>query len=93
MTEHGIQKNAVKELRKLNFICCVTSNGKRTANTKGTPDVFVYIGHRVWTGLEFKQRVGKPTKEQKELEEIGANYICRSVEDAVMYCNALKLVY
>ncbi len=90
MNEHGIQNLAVKALRKIGFICIVTSNRKRTANTKGTPDVFVYIGKFRWIALEFKQPKGKVSAEQTHLNEAGSSYIVYNVETAIKICMESK---
>jgi hypothetical protein len=79
MTEREIQTYAVKVLRKLGFTCCVTSNGRRTANTRGTPDVFVLIGKGYWIGLEFKSPTGLVSKEQYDINP----HVARSIEEAV----------
>ena len=88
MTEREIQRKGVQALRKLGFEVVVTSNRMRTANTKGTPDVFVfkYKGGRGWLALEVKAPSGKVSKEQSRLEEHGAVTVCRSVDEMVEAC-------
>jgi hypothetical protein len=86
MTEHEIQKASINLLHDNGFVCCVTSNRKRTANTKGTPDVFVFVGGKKWIAIEFKSPCGKLSEEQKKLNERGAVYIIRSVEEAIKAC-------
>ena len=87
MTEREIQRKGVQALRKLGFEVVVTSNRMRTANTKGTPDVFVYSKKREqWTALEVKAPGGKVSKEQSRLEEQGAVTVCRSVDEMVDAC-------
>ncbi len=86
LTEREIQTVSVKALRKLGYTVCVTSNGKKTANTAGTPDAFVFrklptTGY--WLALEFKSTRGKVSIEQEDLRKQGAIYICRSVDDAL----------
>ena len=84
--EHEIQNLAVKALRKIGFTCIITSNRRRTSNTKGTPDVYVYMEHGYWIGLEFKQPKGKLTVEQTALNSDGSVYIVDSVDKAVRIC-------
>ena len=79
LTEREIQTYAVKALRKIGFACCVTSNRRATANTKGTPDVFVHIKTGLWIGLEFKSPTGLVSKEQTDKNP----FIARSIEEAV----------
>jgi hypothetical protein len=90
MNEHEIQKLAVAALRKIGFTCMVTSNRKHTANTKGCPDVFVYIVKGAWIGLEFKQPKGKPSKEQLVLSERGFSYVVDSIDRAIDICINFK---
>jgi hypothetical protein len=86
MNEHDIQKFAVIALRKCGFICCVTSNRKKTSNTKGMPDVYVHISKGAWVALEFKQPKGKPSKEQLKLSEQGYSYIVDNIDTAIEMC-------
>ena len=90
MDEHEIQKYAVMALRKIGFTCCVTSNRKKTSNTRGTPDVFVNISNYHWTALEFKQPDGKVSKTQKQLVDNKLSYIVTSAEEAVLIAISLK---
>jgi hypothetical protein len=87
MNEHELQKLAVAALRKIGFTCIVTSNRKHTANTKGCPDVFVYIIKGAWIALEFKQpKSGKASKEQLILSEQEFSYIIDSIDKAIEMC-------
>lgn len=70
----------------------VTSNRKRTANTKGTPDVYVYVEHGYWIALEFKQPKGKLTTEQTALNSDGSIYIVDSVDKAIKICLEKKIM-
>jgi hypothetical protein len=90
LTEHEIQNLAVNALRKIGFICIVTSNRKRTANTKGTPDVFVYVKNGLWIALEFKQPKGIISKEQIYFNSVGSSYIVYCVDTAVKVCLEAK---
>jgi hypothetical protein len=86
MTEHEIQKLSVAALRKTSFTCIVTSNRKKTSNTKGCPDVFVYVRRGLWIALEFKQPKGKMSLEQATLNESGSSYIVDSIGGALQVC-------
>ena len=90
MTEHTIQNLAVACLRKIGFTVCVTSNRKRTSNTKGTPDTFVNIKGAVWISLEFKQANGKVSIEQLALQQNGMSYVVTSAEEAVQVCLSFR---
>ncbi len=87
LTEREIQNASVKALRSLGYTVCVTSNGKKTANTMGTPDAFVWGSNHLasdeWLALEFKTRKGTLSPEQKRLSSLDAIHICRSVNDAL----------
>jgi len=84
LNEHAIQRYAVAALRKLGYTVIVTSNRKRTSNTAGCPDIFVYIKGGVWISLEFKQpKSGKASKAQSKLIDSGMTHIVTSVEEAI----------
>lgn len=85
MTEHDIQREYVKRLKDGGFLCCVTSNGKKTANTRGTPDVFIYLQDGLWIALESKSEDGRLTPEQGALSSEGAIGIIRNVDQALAY--------
>ena len=82
MTEREIQRRIVDALRKAGCLVCVTSNRERTANTPGTPDLFVWRDGK-WTALEVKSPDGRLTAKQSALVESGAVHVVRSVEDAL----------
>jgi hypothetical protein len=87
MNEHEIQSLAVAALRKIGFTCCVTSNRKRTSNTKGTPDVFVHIGNAGWLAIEFKRpHGGRISSEQAKLNTLKNSYIVDNIDDAIEIC-------
>jgi hypothetical protein len=87
MNEHDIQRYAVAALRKLGYTVIVTSNRRRTSNTRGTPDTFVWAKKK-WKALEFKQPSGKLTKEQTLLCLSGQINIVTSVEEAIRVVSA-----
>jgi len=82
MTEREIQRRIIDALRKAGCLVCVTSNRRHTANTPGTPDLFVWHKGR-WTALEVKSPDGRLTVKQSALVESGAVHVVRSVEDAL----------
>jgi len=82
MTEREIQRRIVDALRKAGCLVCVTSNRQPTANTPGTPDLFVWRDGK-WTALEVKSPNGKLTATQSALAESGAVHVVRSVDDAL----------
>jgi Holliday junction resolvase len=82
MTERETQRRIVDALRKAGCLVCVTSNRRHTANTPGTPDLFVWHAGK-WTALEVKSPSGKLTAKQSALTESGAVHVVRSVEDAL----------
>jgi len=82
MTEREIQRRIIDALRKSGCLVCVTSNRRHTANTPGTPDLFVWHGGR-WTALEVKSPDGRLTAKQSALVESGAVHVVRSVEEAL----------
>jgi len=82
MTERETQRRIVDALRKAGCLVCVTSNRCPTANTPGTPDLFVWHAGK-WTALEVKSPSGKLTAKQSALAESGAVHVVRSVEDAL----------
>jgi Holliday junction resolvase len=82
MTEREIQRRIVDALRRAGCVVCVTSNRQPTANTPGTPDLFVWRNGK-WTALEVKSPDGKLTAKQSALAESGAVTVVRSVEDAL----------
>jgi hypothetical protein len=86
MTEHTIQNLAVAMIRKIGFTVHVTSNRKKTANTKGIPDTSVHIRGTKWIKIEFKQPRGKISEEQEKLQKEGMIYIVDNVEDAIRIC-------
>jgi len=92
-TEREIQTTSVKTLRKMGATCLVTSNRKKTANTKGTPDVFVHMRNGMWLALEFKQPEGKTTTEQFALNQQGYSYIVDSVGAAIKVVLDLRKIY
>ena len=82
MTEREIQRRIIDALRKAGCLVCVTSNRRHTANTPGTPDLFVWRAGR-WTALEVKSPDGRLTARQSALVESGAVTVVRSVEEAL----------
>jgi len=82
MTEREIQRRIIDALRKAGCLVCVTSNRRHTANTPGTPDLFVWHEGK-WTALEVKSPDGRLTVKQSALVESGAVHVVRSVEDAL----------
>jgi len=82
VTEREIQRRIIDALRKAGCLVCVTSNRRHTANTPGTPDLFVWHAGK-WTALEVKSPSGKLTAKQSALTESGAVHVVRSVEDAL----------
>jgi|YNPMSStandDraft_1061717.scaffolds.fasta_scaffold181466_2 hypothetical protein len=82
VTEREIQRRIIDALRKAGCLVCVTSNRRHTANTPGTPDLFVWYAGK-WTALEVKSPDGKLTAKQSALVESGAVYVVRSVEEAL----------
>ena len=82
VTEREIQRRIVGALRKAGCLVCVTSNRRHTANTPGTPDLFVWHEGK-WTALEVKSPDGRLTAKQSALVESGAVHVVRSVEDAL----------
>ena len=83
LSERTIQTIAVQTLRKLGFSVCVTSNGRKTANTHGTPDLFVSIKNYRWLGIEIKRKGGNIRPEQAKLAEAQKILVCDSVESIV----------
>lgn len=83
MKESAIQSEIISALRRLGAIVCSTSSwGRPTTVTRGTPDLFVWhCGH--WYALEVKSPKGTLSEEQKELVDIGAVQVVRSVDDAL----------
>ena len=79
MTERDIQRQAVKWLRKEGYDVIVTSNGRRTANTRGTPDLFVWVKDR-WYAFDTKMPGGKLSPEQLRLFGQGKLTIYTSLE-------------
>jgi hypothetical protein len=86
VNEHTIQNLAVAMLRKIGFTVHVTSNRKRTANTKGIPDTSIHIRGTKWIKMEFKQPKGKISPEQLQLQQEGKIYIVDNTEDAIQIC-------
>jgi hypothetical protein len=86
MNEHNIQNLAVAMLRKIGFTVCVSSNRKRTSNTKGIPDTFIHIKGKKWVAIEFKQPRGKISLEQLRLERADMSYVVDNVEEAIQIC-------
>ncbi len=87
VTEREIQRAGVAELRRCGLLVFVTSNGRATSNTEGTPDVFVWQPRRKkWIALEVKSPSGPIRSKQQELVDIGAVKLCRSVQDMVATC-------
>jgi Holliday junction resolvase len=82
MTERETQRQIVNALRKAGCLVCVTSNRQPTANTPGTPDLFVWCDGK-WTALEVKSPDGRLTAKQSVLVEFGAVTVVRSVEEAL----------
>ena len=82
MTERETQRRIVDALREAGCLVCVTSNRRHTANTPGTPDLFVWRDG-VWTALEVKSPDGRLTVKQSALVESGAVTVVRSVEEAL----------
>lgn len=85
MTERELQTDCVADLRKKGFKVYVTSQRGKSANTRGLPDVLIYLGRGYWLGLEFKTLTGKTTPEQDELEKIGAIKVVRTKADCMNY--------
>lgn len=90
LSERETQTLTVATLRKIGFLVCVTSNRKRTSNTKGTPDLFVHIKDHLWLAMEIKGTGGKLSKEQAFLKDVGTSIVITDVEDAVQTCLALR---
>ena len=86
MNEHTIQNLAVAMLRKIGFTVCVSSNRKRTSNTKGMPDTFIHIKSKEWIAIEFKQPRGKISLAQARLERADMSYVVDNVEEAIQIC-------
>ena len=82
MTERELQRQIVDALREAGCLVCVTSNRRHTANTPGTPDLFVWYAGK-WTALEVKSPDGRLTAKQSALTESGAVHVVRSVEEAL----------
>jgi len=82
MTEREIQRRIIDALRGAGCLVCVTSNRRHTANTPGTPDLFVWYAGK-WTALEVKSPDGRLTARQSALVESGAVTVVRSVEEAL----------
>lgn len=86
MTEREIQRLAVQRIRENGFLVTLTSNRRATANTVGTPDCAVYVGHGYWIQLDFKSSNGRLSERQKELQALGAVHFPRSADEAVRTC-------
>lgn len=83
MSERIIQREIVKQLRKLGYTVWVTSTYRSARNTVGTPDLFVSIGGGRAMCLEVKDSKGKHSKEQANQDRMGLVVTVRSVEDAL----------
>jgi hypothetical protein len=86
MSERAIQNLAVAMIRKIGFTVCVSSNRKRTSNTKGMPDTFIHIKGRKWIGMEFKRPEGETSLAQAKLAKANMSYVVDNVEDAIGIC-------
>ena len=86
MNEREIQKKAVDHLRQAGFTVIVTSNRKKTANTKGAADIFVNIYRSVWIALDTKTPTGKLSEEQQKLVDEGKVYIFTEPYEALDIC-------
>jgi len=80
MTERDIQDYAIKQWRgKEGFEVLVTSNRKKTANTRGLPDAFIWTKSKYWIGVDFKSPTGGYNSDkQRELAETGKILIVRT---------------
>lgn len=85
MSERDIQRQAVKWLRKEGYDVLVTSNGRKTSNTRGTPDLFVWTDR--WLALDTKQPGGKFSSDtQERLVREGKVVLYSSVEELIDIC-------
>jgi hypothetical protein len=85
MTEHEIQREAVKQLRKLGFIVAVTSDSRK-ARTRGVADIYVNIHENHWIAADCKSETGEPTPEQLIAWQDKRLYIFRDVVSIIEYC-------
>lgn len=83
-TERDIQRETVAMLRKNNFTVIVTSQGRRSSNTPGTPDLFVWVNDR-WIAFETKKPGGKVSKEQEKLYSERKSHIYTSVLEMKLF--------
>ena len=75
-------------LRDLGFVVSVTSNARRTSNSPGTADIFVYKGAGSWIAIDFKapspgRPKGEMTKKQKEMWRKGMVSIATTPDEAL----------
>ena len=85
MTEEmKIQTKIMRTLEAMNIRYCSTSNPRRTLNTIGTPDLFVFNRfNRTWFAYEVKTESGVCSPSQLELLKLGAIVVVRSVDDVL----------
>jgi hypothetical protein len=86
MTERKIQNKTVDLLRQAGYTVMVTSNKKKTSNTKGMPDIYVCLYRNHWIALDTKTPTGGLSEEQKALSEEGKVYYYTDPHEAVAYC-------
>ena len=88
MTERNIQREAVKWLRKNGYEVLVTSNGRKTANTRGMPDLFIWLAD-AWRAFDTKKPGGKLSPEQEKLFRDDKLQIYSSLEELQIYLREL----
>src|SRR3990167_3381668 len=81
MTESDIRHQIYEAFKKLGITYISTSDNRKSRNTKGCPDIFVWVGH--WEGLDAKTPGGKLSAEQEEHVREHRMWIVRSVDEAV----------
>jgi hypothetical protein len=81
--ESILQAKALKEVRKLGGTCFVTSGRRKNLSSKGMPDVFLWIDHSSYVGVEFKTPTGTLEDSQSTFVKNGRVRVVRSVEEFI----------
>lgn len=81
MTESEIRRLIYRAFDKMGVTYISTSDNRKSRNTRGCPDIFVWVGH--WEGIDVKTPEGKLSPEQEEHVREHRMWIVRSVEEAV----------
>jgi len=81
VTESKIRHQIYDAFKKLGITYISTSDRRKSRNTPGCPDIFVWVGH--WEGMDAKTPEGVLSPEQEEHVKEHRVWIVRSVEEAV----------